>query len=315
MKLQPYPAYKDSGVPWLGDVPEHWNIRRLRESVVDCVNGVWGEDPNGIDDIYCVRVADFDRHNWQVQLKRPTMRAISLSQRSRRMLMRGDLLLEKSGGGDQQPVGAVVLYNHDIPAISSNFVARMRVAEGFNPEFLKRLHATLYAFRLNTRSIKQTTGIQNLDSTAYLNEVVGFPPLPEQHAIARYLDHIDRRINRYIRARRKLIALLNEQKQAIIHRAVTRGLDPDVEMRPSGVEWLGDVPEHWEVKRLKWVTRLQRGYDLPADRRVPGLFPVVSSGGIIDTHVEARSKGPGVVMGRYGSTVSAADIKSPKTAR
>ena len=73
------------------------------------------------------------------------------------------------------------------------------------------------------------------------------PPLAEQAAIVRYLDHVDRRISRYIRAKQRLIALLEEEKQVIIHRAVTRGLDPDVRLKPSGVEWLGDVPEHWEV--------------------------------------------------------------------
>ena len=77
------------------------------------------------------------------------------------------------------------------------------------------------------------------------------PPLPEQAAIVRFLDHADRRIRRYIRAKQKLIKLLEEQKQAIIHRAVTRGLDPNVRLKPSGVEWLGDVPEHWEVLELK----------------------------------------------------------------
>ena len=76
-----------------------------------------------------------------------------------------------------------------------------------------------------------------------------FPPLVEQAAIVRFLDHADRRIRRYIRAKQKLIKLLEEQKQAIIHRAVTRGLDPNVRLKPSGVEWLGDVPEHWEVRR------------------------------------------------------------------
>ena len=75
---------------------------------------------------------------------------------------------------------------------------------------------------------------------------VPVPPLPEQAAIVRYLDHVDRRISRYIRAKQRLIELLEEEKQAIIHRAVTRGLDPDVRLKPSGVEWLGDVPEHWE---------------------------------------------------------------------
>ena len=66
----------------------------------------------------------------------------------------------------------------------------------------------------------------------------------------RYLDHVDRRIRRYVSAKRKLIALLEEEKQAIVNRAVTRGLDPNVRLKPSGVEWLGDVPEHWEVRRL-----------------------------------------------------------------
>ena len=82
------------------------------------------------------------------------------------------------------------------------------------------------------------------------------PPGPEQAAIVRFLDHADRRIRRYIRAKQKLIKLLEEQKQAIIHRAVTRGLDPNVRLKPSGVEWLGEVPEHWEVQRVKRVTRV-----------------------------------------------------------
>jgi type I restriction enzyme S subunit len=79
-----------------------------------------------------------------------------------------------------------------------------------------------------------------------------FPPISEQSSIVRYLDHIDRRIRRYIRTKQKLIKLLEEQKQAIIHQAVTRGLDPDVKLKLSGVEWLGEVPEHWEVRKLKF---------------------------------------------------------------
>ncbi len=77
------------------------------------------------------------------------------------------------------------------------------------------------------------------------------PSLAEQRAIVRYLDCIDRRIRRYIRAKQKLLKLLEEQKQAIIHQAVTRGLDPNVRLKPSGVEWLGEVPDHWEIVRSK----------------------------------------------------------------
>ena len=80
---------------------------------------------------------------------------------------------------------------------------------------------------------------------------IPLPPRVEQEAIVLYLDYVDRRISRYIRAKQRLIELLEEQKQAIIHRAVTRGLDPDVPLKPSGVEWLGDVPEHWEVRKRR----------------------------------------------------------------
>src|SRR5262249_2351768 len=75
------------------------------------------------------------------------------------------------------------------------------------------------------------------------------PPLPEQSAVARFLDHVDWRIRRYIRAKPKLIGLLSGERQTIIHRAVPRGLDPHVRLKPSGVEWLGQMPEHWEIQR------------------------------------------------------------------
>ena len=87
----------------------------------------------------------------------------------------------------------------------------------------------------------------------FASQWVPLPPLSEQAAIVRFLGYADRRIRRYIRAKQQLITLLEEQKQAVIHRAVTRGLDPNVRLKPSGVEWLGDVPEHWEVVPLRRV--------------------------------------------------------------
>ncbi|MGH8510653.1 MAG: restriction endonuclease subunit S, partial [Gammaproteobacteria bacterium] len=94
--------------------------------------------------------------------------------------------------------------------------------------------------------VRSTLGPSDL-----LDLSVVLPPLPEQAAIIRFIDHVDRRIRRYIRAKQKLIKLLEELKAAIIHRTVTRGLDPNVRLKPSGVEWLGDVPEHWELSRVK----------------------------------------------------------------
>jgi type I restriction enzyme S subunit len=104
------------------------------------------------------------------------------------------------------------------------------------------------------------------------------PPLPEQAAIVRFLDYADRRIRKYISAKQKLIKLLEEQKQAIIHRAVTRGLDPDVRLKPSGVEWLGDVPEHWEVSQLRRIVesgrRITYGIVQPGELDPSGRFMV-----------------------------------------
>jgi type I restriction enzyme S subunit len=97
----------------------------------------------------------------------------------------------------------------------------------------------------------------------------------EQSAIIRYLDHADRRILRYVGAKQKLIKLLDEQKQVIIHRAVTRGLDPNVRLKPSGVEWLGDVPEHWEIKLLHQIT----------DRKRPIMYGIVLPGLNVDDGV------------------------------
>jgi len=97
--LKPYPAYKDSGVPWLGPVPEHWEVRRLRDSIAGCINGIWGDEANGVYDLVCIRVADFDYAKFGVSLRDATMRSIVPSKRIGRMLSPGDLLLEKSGGG------------------------------------------------------------------------------------------------------------------------------------------------------------------------------------------------------------------------
>ena len=223
--LDPNVRLKPSGVEWLGDVPAHWEVRRLGDSVCGCVNGVWGADPNGADDLPCVRVADFNRQTWRVGIPIPTIRAIAPNERRRRILESGDLLLEKSGGGDRQPVGAVILFDHNTQAVCSNFVARMPVRENFDSVYLVFLHASLYAIGLNRRSIKQTTGIQNLDSAAYLAESVAFPPLAEQSAIAAYLDKATAAIDAAVARARRQIELMREYRERLIADVVTGKLD------------------------------------------------------------------------------------------
>ena len=225
----------------------------------------------------------------------PTQRAVTPTQRVGRELRTGDLLLEKSGGGDKQVVGCVVLYDHDEPAVSSNFTARISVAPAESPPYWTYVHAALYSGKLNYLAIKQTTGIQNLDSDLYFDTLVGFPPLVEQEAIAAFLDRETERIDALIDKKRLLIERLQEYRTALITRTVTRGLppeaalaaglDPSPRLKPSAVEWLGDVPEHWVVRPLHALTEPYRpiiyGIVLPGPHVDEGV-PIVKGGDVRD---------------------------------
>ncbi|RDI98923.1 restriction endonuclease subunit S [Dyella solisilvae] len=257
MSLPKYPEYRSSGVEWLGNVPTHWRIDRFKASIESCRNGIWGGEPNGNgDDIACVRVADFDRSRLVVKGKIPTLRNVSEKERVGRILEKGNLLLEKSGGGELQPVGQVVMYQCTVPAVCSNFVAKMTLASGMFPSYWNYVHSAAYSVRVNVGAINQTSGIQNLDQDRYFNEQAPFPPTIEQAAIAAFLDRETAKIDALIAEQEKLIALLAEKRQATISHAVTRGLNPDAPMKDSGLVWLGEVPAHWKISRLKYATSM-----------------------------------------------------------
>lgn len=250
-KYQQYNEYKDSGVEWLGEIPSHWEISSLKRCVDGCTNGIWGSEPQeNSDNTVVLRVADFDRNKLEISEEKLTLRNISPKESESRLLNKGDLLIEKSGGGDKTLVGCVVLFDKDFRAVTSNFVAKMTPKIGYESSFLKYAFSLLYDGRVNYASIKQTTGIQNLDSDAYLMEKFVFPEKEEQTQIANFLDHETAQIDTLIEKQQTLIQLLKEKRQAVISHAVTKGLNPDAPMKDSGVEWLGEVPEHWELPKL-----------------------------------------------------------------
>ena len=127
------------------------------------------------------------------------------------------------------------------------------------------------------------------------------PPLPEQHAISNFLDHKTAQIDELIRAKEQKIELLGEYRASLIHQAVTKGLDPNVEMKPSGVEWIEEMPEHWNLAMLKHVARLAYGDSLISENRGNGVVPVYGSNGVIDTHSSANTLSPVIIVGRKGS--------------
>jgi type I restriction enzyme S subunit len=188
-------------------------------------NGIWGGEPSGgPDDISCVRVADFDRGRFVANLA-PTVRSVPSTQRAPRLLRRGDVLLEKSGGTADKPVGCAVSYDSDEPAVCSNFVAVLRPRRSVHARFAALVMAALYQTRQNGPFVTQTTGIQNLDSNRYLGLTVGLPSQEKQAAIAEELDAQGLATQEALAHLARRSDLIEERKQALITAAVTGQFD------------------------------------------------------------------------------------------
>ena len=262
---------KPTQIPWIGNIPEDWKIQRLKSVILRSKNWAWWGDMKwDSNDIVCIRVADFDSENFWIDDSRLTYRNIPDCEDI--LLNEGDLLLEKSWGWDLQLVWRVINYNKSFRAVTSNFLATIKTKKSsIENKFLYYLLRYYYSANVNYRSIKQTTGIQNLDSDSYFQEPIPLPPLPTQTTIANFLDQKTERISTLISNKKKLIDFLKEQKQYIIHRAVTKGIDPDVNMKNSGMPWIWEIPEDWEVKRLKYCVfgKLEYGANEPAESNNP----------------------------------------------
>jgi len=242
--LKPYPAMKNSGVPWLGEVPEHWEVRRLKQAFTRIVGG---STPSSAEssfwdgDVVWATPADVSKNSrLRDSLRRITRDGLRLC--SSELVPAGSLVVTS-----RAPVGNVAIAETEL---CTNQGCKALVATPAVVHSVFGYHV-LTMLKDELRSLGSGTTFTEVSTSRIGTVSMPVPPLPEQAAIVRFLDHADRRIRRYIRAKQKLIKLLEEQKQAIIHRAVTRGLDPNVRLKPSGVEWLGDVPEHWEVSRVK----------------------------------------------------------------
>lgn len=246
-----YEKSKKIPCDWLPSLPDTWKCRRAKTLIAAHSGGLWGEEPRqNEDDILCVRVADFDYEKLGIRENAETIRNIEKNQRQSKELNLGDLLIEKSGGGEQQLVGRAVIFNLKGNAICSNFIERLSMNSNIEPRYGVYLLSAMYAGNVNLRSIKQTTGIQNLDLGSYLNELWPLPPVEGQQSIASYLDEKCALVGRIIEGKKKQIEILQEQRAAIINQAVTKGSDRNMEMKESGVEWIGKIPKKWEVRGL-----------------------------------------------------------------
>jgi type I restriction enzyme S subunit len=246
--LQPYPEYKESGLPWLRQMPTHWGIKRGK-SVFQSIDQ---RSATGKEELLTVSSARgvVPRRTASVTMFKAE------SYLGYKLCWPGDLVINSlwAWGG-----GLGVSRHHGI--ISSAYgVYRIRSGAPLIPDYVHELvRSSAFHWELQVRSKGVWISRLQLTDISFLDAPIPLPPPEEQAAMVRFLDYANGRLERAIRAKRKVIALLHEQKQAIIHRAVTRGLDPTIPLKPSGIPWLGDIPEHWELWRISRFARIGNG--------------------------------------------------------
>ena len=255
--LGPYPTMQDSGVPWLGEVPEHWMVRRIKTLFRE--KGERSNDGTGL-------LLSLTRARGLLPQSEASNRLAGADDLSKYKVCRpSDLVMNRmqawSGMFAVSPLEGLISPDYSV------FEA-IEPCEVKHFEHLFKTPGAVDQFVQASKGIG--SGFNRLYTPDFGAVPIVVPPLSEQAAIVHFLDHADRRIRRYIRAKQQLIALLEEQKQAHLHQAVTGQIDvrtgrPFPAYKPSGVEWLGDVPEHWEIARLGRLIELLTGFPFKSE--------------------------------------------------
>ena len=243
MSLPRYPEYKDSGVAWLGEVPGHWEVKRLKNLATI---------QNGSD--YKHIQADSEGY--------PVIGSGGEFARAREYLYEGESVLLGRKGTIDRPL----YINGAFWPVDTMFYTMIK-----QETCAKYLYYCALTIRFDLYST--STALPSMTQADLSNIHFAVPDFEEQNTIATFLDRETAKIDALIAEQEKLIALLAEKRQATISHAVTKGLNPDAPMKDSGVEWLGDVPVHWDVKRLKHLCKVQTGGQDTADAVEDGLYP------------------------------------------
>ena len=258
---QPYPAYKDSGVKWLGQVPEHWEVRRLG-TFGQLLKGNGGTKADETaEGVPCVRYGDlYTKHQFHITESKSCIaphRAMAYTP-----INYGDVLFAGSGETLEE-IGKSAVNLIRESAVCGGDVIIFRPTLELDAEFIGWSMDCQQAGSQKSQMGRGIT-VMHIYSNDLKYLAVALPSLPEQHAITRFLHHATQRIQHHIRAKERLIELLEEQKQVIIHQVVTGQINvqtgqPYPAYKNSGVEWLEKVPEHWEVQRLKYIVSFTGG--------------------------------------------------------
>lgn len=252
---------KDSGLSWLKMVPHDWKNETIRHLLIARDGGVWGdevvEDESGT---ICMRIADFDYERGRFKdcdESILTKRKYPDIQIKKLKLKKGDILVEKSGGGEKTPVGRAVLFDKDYLALFANFMERLRFNSAIViPEYVEYWLKAWYSCRCSPFYINQTTGIQNINLTLMLaKERIYYPAIADQANIVSFLNAKCADINSLAVDIQAQIDTLEQHKRSVITETVTKGLNPYSEMRDSEIHWVDKLPSHWDVIPSKYLFR------------------------------------------------------------
>ena len=248
MKFRPYPEYKKSGISYLGDIPRHWNVIAVKQMYNIQLGKMLQNNPSAPTDMQVPYLKAKDVQWFSVRSKTGETMWSSAAEITQFGIRTGDLLVCEGGEG-----GRCGIVNNVAPkCIIQNALHRVRPkGEGSNEWLLCVMSAISTTGWFDAINSKAT--IAHFTGEKFSALRIPTPPAAEQDSIARFLDWATAKIDGAIAAKEKVIALLSEQKKAIVHRAITRGLDSSAALKPSGVPWLGDIPKHWDTKRIKSI--------------------------------------------------------------
>ena len=257
-EIKPYPAYRDSAVPWLGEVPAHWGVRRLRTIAEMRVSNVDKHSRDGERPIRLCNYVDVYKAD-RIRAGMPLMTATAASAEIEMFRLRpGDVLITKdSEAWNDIGVPALVEGATDNTVCGYHLALLRPFSSCVSGGFLFRAvqsSAVAYQFHVHANGVTR----YGLTHNAIKSVWVPLPPPPEQAAIVRFLDHADRRIRRYIRAKQKLISLLEESRTVLINRAVSRGLGPNADIRSTRSHVLPAAPRDWTSRRIGSLVRRVR---------------------------------------------------------
>jgi len=247
-KLEKYSSYKDSGVEWLGKIPEHWEVTRLCNLGFFSASGIDKFSKKNEPKVNIINYTDVYSNKKHLIHKNQQFMIVTTpkANRIKHLVKKGDLIYLPSSE-TYEDLGLSALVDDNINNLSFSYhVLRFQFTQDITHEFRKYLTNNNYALnqfsRLGTGSIRKTIG-----RNVFRNINIIIPPKEEQLKIANFLDTKTTQIDEAIKQKEELIKLLKERRQVLIHKAVTQGLDPTVIMKDSGVEWIGEIPEHWNI--------------------------------------------------------------------